>query len=304
MSSIRYRACKWLLEVLLENGSLTQSEISEKWKEKEDLGNGVEMEPRNFHRYKQAIKKDFGVIIECKNRGDYAYFIKNPEILNDSSLTKCMLNNLAFGEKLRGYSSIRNRILMEEIPSGDSTHDVVTDSMSRNKKLKFDYQKYGATEMKNHELGVCCIKLYHQRWYLLGEYDDHKRYTYALDRIKNPEISTKTFELDPRFDPFTYFRDFYGIFDSGKEITSIVFRAFDDEPYYLRDLPIHFSQREIGTGDGFSDFVIDVRPNNELMSFFLSRKNRIKILSPDTYVEEFTKGLISINENYDLIKKL
>ena len=148
------------------------------------------------------------------------------------------------------------------------------------------------------------MKLYHRRWYLVGEYDDHKRYTYALDRIRNAEISTKSFEYDPLFDPAAYFRDFYGIYNSGKEITSIVFRAFDDEPYYLRDLPIHFSQREIGSGDGFSDFVIDIRPNNELMSYFLSRKNRIKILSPDTYVEEFGNALISINENYDLIKKL
>lgn len=212
-----------------------------------------------------------------------------------------MLGSLAMGEKLRECFALKNRIYIDPIPSGGKVLDVVTDAMTKDKKLSFMYHPYGAMKPRQSELGVCCMRLYRQRWYLLGEYDDHKRYTYALDRIKNPMVTNLDFEMDPTFDVNEYFKDYYGIINSGREVTSIVFRAFGDEPYYLRDLQIHWSQQEIGCGEGYSDFMIDVRPNNELLSFFLSRKNRVKVLSPSSYVKEMEDAVNGIKNNYDSV---
>ena len=98
-----------------------------------------------------------------------------------------------------------------------------------------------------------------------------------------------------------YFCEIYGIYNSGRALESIVLRAFDDEAYHMRDLPIHQSQQEIGSGDGYSDFMIKVRPNKELMSYIISRCNRLKILSPEPIVEEFKELVASIMKNYQSV---
>ena len=301
MSSSRYRFCKWLVEELKNHSTLTLEEIKNNWKDNRQLSSGEELDTRFFHRCKNTLKEDFGIIIACKGRGDYPYYIQNPEILSDSHLAEWMLDSLAIGEKLRACASLKNRICLEPIPSGGKVLDIVTDSMIKEKKLGFDYQRYGTFTPKHCELGVCCLRLYHQRWYLLGEFDDHKRYSYALDRMKDPMVTNEAFEMDLSFDADEYFKDYYGIFNSGREVTSIVFRAFGDEPYYLRDLQVHWSQHEIGCGDGYSDFVIDVRPNNELLAFFLSRKNRLKVLSPLSYVKEIEDAVNGIKNNYESV---
>jgi hypothetical protein len=69
----------------------------------------------------------------------------------------------------------------------------------------------------------------------------------------------------------------------------------------MRDLPIHQSQQEIGSGDGYSDFMIKVRPNKELMSYIISRSNCLMILSPEPIVEEFKEIIASIMKNYQSV---
>ena len=297
MNKGQFRACKWLLEFLKKERSQKIDEICKAWGKEKELSGGLEMLPRSFHRYKKTLREEFGVEICCRDR-DYVYFIKNPEILDDHNIPQWMLNTLSVDEKLRECISLMNRIRLEKIPSGGSKLDAVTYAMLRDRKLRFKYQKYGSTERKLIELGVCGLILYNQRWYILGEFDDTKKYTFSLDRMWNPELSEEGYSPDPSFNVNAYFSEFYGIFNSGKDISNIVMRAFDDEAFYMRDLPIHPSQKEIGAGSGYVDFMISVRPNNELISYVLSRKNRLKVLSPDTFVNEIKAAALSISNLY------
>jgi hypothetical protein len=107
--------------------------------------------------------------------------------------------------------------------------------------------------------------------------------------------------IDSGFSIDAYFSEIYGIYNSGRNLESIVLRAFGEEAYHMRDLPIHQSQQEIGSGDGYSDFMIKVRPNNELMSYILSRSNCLKILSPKPVVENFKGIVTSIMNNYQSV---
>jgi predicted DNA-binding transcriptional regulator YafY len=44
--------------------------------------------------------------------------------------------------------------------------------------------------------------------------------------------------------------------------------------------------------------MIELRPNNELISYLLSRKNRLKVLSPDSIVEEMKETIEGIAAIY------
>ena len=297
MNKGQFRACKWLLELLKKEKSKRIEDICKAWGKEKELSGGLDMLPRSFHRYKKTLREELGVEICCRAK-DYAYYIKNPEILGDHNIPQWMLNTLSVDEKLRECISLMNRIRLEKIPSGGGKLDVVTYAMLRDKKLRFRYQRYGSQERKTMELGVCGLILYNQRWYILGEFDDTKKYTFALDRMWNPELTEEYYSPEPSFNVDAYFSEFYGIFNSGKDITNIVLRALDDEAYYMRDLPIHPSQKEIGAGDGYVDFMISVRPNNELVSYILSKKHRLKVLSPDSFVEEIKASAESICKLY------
>ncbi len=297
MNKGQFRACKWLLELLMKKKSMKMADICKAWSKERGLSGGLEMLPRSFHRYKNTLSEEFGVEICCRD-GDYAYFIKNPEILGDHRIPQWLLKTLSVSERLRECISLKNRIRLEYVPSGGRKLEVVISAMQKDRKMNYKYQRYGSAERKSMEAGVCGLVLYNQRWYILGEFDDRKRYTFALDRIWDPEVSEAVFVADTTFDVNQYFSEFYGIYNSGRETTNIVLRAFDDEPYYMRDLPIHPSQKEIGIGDGYADFMINVRPNNELMAYILSKKNRLKVLSPEPIVQEIKGAVESVSNLY------
>jgi hypothetical protein len=66
----------------------------------------------------------------------------------------------------------------------------------------------------------------------------------------------------------------------------VVIRTFDDEHHYLRDLPLHHSQKEIGRGDGYVDFELKLHINKELSGYILSRGKRMKVLKPLSFARE------------------
>jgi len=292
-----YRSLKWIIEKFMEKKYLTLKGLNELWVKEEDLSDGLEMGRKTFYNHRQALKEKFGIDICQKDQG-YAYYIRNPEIIRNNSLMNFMLSTLAMDEKLIGWKALMNRIVLESIPSGGEKLDVITDAMLKEFKLGFEYIRYGSSELKEHIAEVYGLVLYNQRWYILAGFGEEKKYTFALDRMKRTWITKEKSQVDPAFDAVAYFDEFYGIYNSGREIMKIVIRAFGDESCYLRDLPIHKSQREIGSGGDYTDFMIELRPNKELISYLLSRKNRLKVLSPDCIVEEMKEAIEGISALY------
>ena len=292
-----YRSLKWIIEKFMEKKYLTLKGLNELWVKEEDLSDGLEMGRKTFYNHRQALKEKFGIDICQKDQG-YAYYIRNPEIIRNNSLMNFMLSTLAMDEKLIGCKALMNRIVLESIPSGGEKLDVITDAMLKEFKLGFEYIRYGSSELKEHIAEVYGLVLYNQRWYILAGFGEEKKYTFALDRMKKTWIASEKSHIDPAFDAIAYFEEFYGIYNSGRDIMKIVIRAFGDESYYLRDLPIHKSQKEIGNGGNYTDFMIELRPNNELISYLLSRKNRLKVLSPDCIVEEMKETIEGIATIY------
>ena len=292
-----YRCLKWIIEKFMEKKYLTLEGLNELWVKEEDLSDGLEMRRRSFYNHRKALKEKFGIDICLRDEG-YAYYIRNPEIIRNNSLMNFMLSTLAMNEKLIDCKALMNRIVLESIPSGGEKLDVITDAMLKEFKLGFEYIRYGSSELKEHIAEVYGLVLYNQRWYILAGFGEEKKYTFALDRMKKAWMTKEKSHVDPAFDAVAYFDEFYGIYNSGRDIMKIIIRAFGDESYYLRDLPIHKSQREIGSGGDYTDFMIELRPNKELISCLFARKNRLKVLSPDCIVEEMKEAVGEMSALY------
>ena len=75
---------------------------------------------------------------------------------------------------------------------------------------------------------------------------------YGLDRILGMKESGKTFKMPKDFDVDSLFYNSFGVFfpKEGQRSVTVRFRATESEARYLRDLPLHRSQKEEGPAEG------------------------------------------------------
>ena len=123
--------------------------------------------------------------------------------------------------------------------------------------------------------------------------------TFSLDRIKHLEILAKSFQLDKDFDAEEYFCDYFGVFrDETTPPQEIVIRASKAERPYLRDLPLHHSQKEIATTDEYSDFSYFISPTDDFIGEILRKKDRLYVISPTELREKTLKIIKEMGKNY------
>ena len=287
----------WLVNTIRKAGDdgITFAEINEKWLEAE-LSEGVELARSTFNRHKDAIEDIFGLIIDCNRLNGYRYFISNEEILGEDSIQNWMLNTLTVNNIIGEALTLQDRILLQPAPVEGDYLKMVIEAMKKNVKLAVDYRKYGDDEPRHLTFEPYCIKLFKQRWYILGHF--HRNATadrpevdyfgvFSFDRILNMSLTDEKFQMDRSFNAQTYFEECFGVLVNDDTVAQrIVIRVFGDERFYVRDLPIHKSQREIGQGEDYTDFELFMRPTIDLSTHFVSRSFLIKVLEPQWLADE------------------
>ena len=300
----------WLIETLKRNVRMTLGEISELWRQQEESG-GEELSRTTFNRHRDSILDIFGVIIECDRKDGYRYYIENEEVLKENSIQNWMFSTLSVSNMLDGNVGLQDRILLESIPSGDDKLQQIIGAMRENKRIKIQYHRYAATESNLFTVEPYCVKLYCRRWYVIvkiietsldRDKDDKKDnlYVFALDRIEHVEILQTKFTVDKDFNAAGYFNDSFGIVaNSDMKPEKIVIRAYGLEPHYLRDLPLHHSQKEIKRTDEYTDFELKLKPTNDFKTHLLSLNSWVRIIEPAWLAEEMKEWLKNALSRYD-----
>ena len=281
---------------------MTLGEISDLWRQQEE-SDGQELSRTTSNRHRDSILDIFGVIIECDRKDGYRYYIENEEVLKENSIQNWMFSTLSVGNMLDGNTGLQNRILLESIPSGDDKLRQIIDAMRENRRIKIQYHKYTSSESKSYILEPYCLKLYNRRWYMLvrkvdapaANEDDEKTgdlFIFSLDRIETIEMLQTKYTIDKNFDAEAYFNDCFGIMVVGNLKTErIVLRAYGLEPYYLRDLPIHHSQKEIKKTEEYTDYELKLRPAEDFIEHLLSLSTWVKVMEPTWLVKEVQQRL-------------
>ena len=300
----------WLIETLKRNGRMTLGEISDLWRQQEE-SDGQELSRTTFNRHRDSILDIFGVIIECDRKDGYRYYIENEEVLKENSIQNWMFSTLSVSNMLDGNAGLQNRILLESIPSGDDKLQQIIGAMRENKRIRMQYHRYAATESNQFTVEPFCVKLFKRRWYVVVKIietsldhnkDDKKDnlYVFALDRIEHVEILQAKFTVDKDFDAAGYFNDCFGIVaNSEMKPERIVIRAYGLEPHYLRDLPLHHSQKEIKRTYEYTDFELKLKPTNDFKTHLLSLNSWVRIIEPAWLAEEMKEWLKEALSRYE-----
>ena len=293
----KFKEYIWLVNTIRKasDEGITFAEINEKWLETE-LSEGVELARSTFNRHKDAIEDIFGLIIDCNRLNGYRYFISNEEVLGEDSIQNWMLNTLTVNNIIGEALTLQDRILLQPAPVEGDYLKMVIEAMKKNVKLAVDYRKYGDDEPRHLTFEPYCIKLFKQRWYILGHFHrnaiaDRPEVGYfgvfSFDRILKMSLTDDKFQMDPSFNAQAYFEECFGVLANDDTVAQrIVIRVFGDERFYVRDLPIHKSQRVIGQGEDYTDFELFMRPTIDLSTHFVSRSFLIKVLEPQWLADE------------------
>lgn len=289
----------WLIETLHRYEALTLSEIDDLWV-KSTISDGVPMARTSFNRHREEIEDIFGIKIVCSRSNGNRYSIENADVIDKVSVENWMANTISINNIIAENKSVSDRILLESIPSEGGNLQAAIVAMRKSSTLEFDYKKYYSPEVKHYFIQPYCVKLYHRRWYLLGKYQGAKDFRlFAFDRMSNVRITSKKFRMDTTFDASEYFKECFGVaLNKSVPVQKIIIRAFINERYYLRDLPLHPTQRLIGEGDGYYDYEITMRPTEDFLGYLLSRSNFVKILSPASLAEQLKEMARSILNRY------
>ena len=298
MSANLFGRYVWLMDILRRYKRLTFQEINELWQES-GLGYGEELPLKTFHNHKKAIKDIFDVYIECDRKDGYRYYIDEPERIEGNNLRNWLISSYATLNQMQADNKLEDRIIFEEIPSGQTWLTCIADAMRRNHVLSIMHQGFGKPEPSTFDIEPYFLKVVKRRWYVVARspyYSERNKeqgvkpsdvyLVYALDRISDIQDTGKTFKMKKDFDVHSYFEGCCGVITSNESPQKIVLRAYNGFADYLRTLPLHESQREIGSDDESTLFEYHLKPTFDFYQLVLAQGDQVEVLEPESVREE------------------
>ena len=289
----------WLVETIYKATSITYEDINERWIRSE-ISEGLELPLRTFHKWRIAVEEMFGLIIECERKGGYHYYIANADELKRGGIRNWLLNTISVNNLLIENQHLKDRILLEEIPSGQDYLADIIEAMKKGCCITITYQSYWKSNKNTFDVEPYCIKLFKQRWYLVGRSPyNNKVLIYALDRILHMFVTETRFDMPKAFQPSDFFKDYYGVIvDNNISIEKIRLKVSSRQANYLRSLPLHSTQVELDKTDDYSIFDLEVHPTFDFIQELLKHGEELEILSPDWLRKDMAKKIKQMWNNY------
>ena len=293
----------WVIETIYRRRKISFKELNELWL-RDDISRGVEIPKRTFDNWRYVISDMFGITIANENRGEYRYYIDNEDDLRHNGLRSWLYNTLCVSNTLARSQSIKNRILLEYIPSGQEYLQPIIDAMKENRVLNITYHSYLMDEETSFDVQPYCVKLFRQRWYMVARsthpyYYEQGPRVYALDRIHVLYATGETFKMPKDWDAQEFFNGCFGITADQKiDIQTIKLKVSASQANYIRDLKLHESQEECERNDEYSIFTYHLRPTLDFIQELLWNGADMEVLEPLPLREEIAGIINRMNSMY------
>lgn len=296
----KYKFCMWLIDTL-STSPLTFPQIQKKWMDATANEEGDPLFERTFNRYRREAESLMYVDIECDKKNGNIYRIVWPNGFKNNELQQWLLSAFRISN-LASRVSQREEIIIESAPPAAWLLQDIMEAIDKKHPLALTYKSH-YQKPQPLQFIPSFVRLFKQRWYVIGENMENKRcVTLALERISNFTIGEQQVHFSKTcgilLKPETYFEHCYGIIRQYEPIL-IKFRAFWPEDAYLRDVKIHTSQTEVNHTEEYTDFEIYVRPTYDLKQELLWHRDKLAILSPDSFRKEMIEIARATLKNYE-----
>ena len=275
----------WLIDTINQAGSegITFAKIAQKWESNILLSKGTEYAWRTFMNHKDDVYELFGIRIECR-KSDNTYHIADRSELKDAAgFKRWVFDALSLSNQLSESSALRDRVLLEDNPSGQEFVAAILEAMRNSKMVTFSYKPFWVAEGRVSNLyhvEPYALKYFRRRWYLLGKYGDNPLRVYALDRMLDIDIEFEDFTLPADFDAEAFFSTCFGIIVGDKEPQLIQLKVDAFQANYLRSLPLHHSQKVVEQTKEYTIFSYFLRVTYDLRQEILALGDTVEVLYP------------------------
>lgn len=285
----------WLVDLINRRKYVSFKEISEAWMRSPLNETGDPLSERTFFNHKDAIAGMFG--IEILNDRSLGFYIGRSDVGSDET-SDWMLHTLCLNNVLHENADMKDRILMEKVPSSERFLTDIISAMRDFRVISLCYQGFRHPEPFCFNVRPYCVKYFKQRWYLLGDSDLGLR-IYSLDRFVDMEELEEHFEIPKGFDAEEYFGKYFGVI-IGEEPEDVKIRVVPDQVKYFRTLPMHGSQRETVQEDGSSVFSYHIAPTLDFVQEILSHGADVEVLEPAELRESVADIIAGMASRYGL----
>ena len=292
----------WLVDTIYRTKKITFEEINERWL-CTTLSDGEEISLRTFHNHRKAIEEMFDINIECNKKAGYYYYIENIDDIEKGGVRSWLLNTFAVNNLINESHHLKQKILFENIPSGQQYLAPIIEAMRDNHTIEISYQSYLRDKPHSFNINPYCVKVFRQRWYVIAHcslYDAIR--TYALDRIHDLQDTDLKYTYPTDFDSQHYFNFSFGIIrDEKYSVEKIQVKAYGNKCKYIRALALHSSQKEIESMPEYSIFEYFVRPTYDFQQELLSHGDEIEVISPTWFRIQIQEVIKRMCKHYDTI---
>lgn len=294
----KFERCLWIVSTLNDYGKASLRELNERWINSNLNYEGEEISARTFARDKDFIALTFQLDIEYDAR-TRKYELVNAEDLQSGSLYKYLLGSFHVNMLTDMTVRHRDKVMVQDVNTGVERLSVVLDAIERKRTLCFDYVSYYSKEKVSHyEVIPCFVRLFEHRWYVVCEFlDSSETRVLALERMSCPEVGEKKGMPSRPINPTTFYADCFGVIRDDKQPVEVLLKVFDKQVDYVRSLPIHSSQKEVETGEGYAVFSYYLRPSFDFVQHLLWQK-KVEVLAPLSLREEMKRELSEMLDRY------
>ena len=293
----------WLVDTLVRAGQrgLTFEEINDKYRYNDSISNGGEYALRTFHDHRKVVEELFGIEIVC-NRSDNRYYIRDTDnIKSPGYFRKWLLETISLNNTIAANKRLRDRILLEEVPSTTPALVPLLSAMRENITVNFQYHPFDKDVVNPYnDFQPWTLKMYKRRWYVYGSVPEKGLRIFSLDRISDVEPTGQFFRLPEDFDAEAVFFGTFGAYVTVKdEPQTILIKTDEWQAKYLRSLPLHKSQEEVERTPEYSIFSLFVKPTYDLKQEILTMNIHAEVLAPAAFRKEIQANLSEMLNKYN-----
>ena len=215
--------------------------------------------------------------------------------------TSLWLRHLFYSQYVVQNTLLKDRILVEEIPSSRHFLTDIVDAMKGNNVIMATYRNFHYKNSYTFPIAPYCLKMFQKRWYVLAlSINEDRLRIYGLDRFENIEITKDHFKFPIDFNAKDYFSSFFGVvIDEDIPLQRIVVRAFGAHQHYMRSLPLHLSQKELCSCNEYADFELTLRPTYDFIMELQSYGTMIEVMEPQSLRQTMKCCISDLCKLYD-----
>lgn len=164
--------------------------------------------------------------------------------------------------------------------------------------VKFSYASFVTGVEKQRKVLPLLLKEYRNRWYLISFDSDKSDFiTYALDRLKDLELTSETGKKPSEFNADNFFEHAIGITSGNTEPQKVLLEVQPIAAKYMISQPIHSSQKVVKESSKNVKIEFFVNVSEEFIRELMSYGGDAKVISPISLKNEMKNRAKKILEH-------